>query len=62
MRHRTVRCDTRQSGAPLTNCSNFCCDHCAALFTIRVDRCTQIVVAPLAHRTIRWPTGQSGEL
>jgi hypothetical protein len=38
MRHRTVRCDTGQSGAPLTNCSDFCRVHCAALFTVRVDR------------------------
>jgi hypothetical protein len=28
----------------------------------RVDRCAQIAVAPLVHRTVRWHTGQSGEL
>jgi hypothetical protein len=62
IRHRTVRCDTGQSGAPLTNCSDFCRVHYSVLFTVRVDRCAQIVVAPLVHRTVRWHTGQSGEL
>jgi hypothetical protein len=62
MWHRTVQCYTRQSGAPLTNCSDFCRVHCFVLFTVRVDRCMQIVVAPLVHRTVRWHTGQSGEL
>jgi hypothetical protein len=62
MRHRTVRCDTGQSGAPLTNCSDFCRVHCDALFNVRDDHCVQIVVALLAHRIVRWPTGQSGEL
>jgi hypothetical protein len=56
MWHRTVRCATGQSGAPLTNCSDFCHVHCAALFTVRVDRCAQVAVAPLAHRIVRWPT------
>jgi hypothetical protein len=54
MWHRTVRCHTGQSGAPLTRCSDFCRVYCAALFTVRVDRCAQIVVAPLVHRTVRW--------
>jgi hypothetical protein len=62
MWHRTVRCDTGQSGAPLNNCSDFCRFHCSALFTVIVDRCAQIVVAPLAHLIVRWHTGQSGEL
>jgi hypothetical protein len=62
MWHRTVWCHTGQSGAPLTCCSDFCRVHCSVLFTVRVDRCTQIVVAPLVHRTVRWHTGQSGEL
>jgi hypothetical protein len=62
MWHRTVRCDTGQSGAPLTNCSDFCSVHCSVLFTIRVDRCAQVVVAPLVHRIVRWHIGQSGEL
>jgi hypothetical protein len=62
MWHQTVRCDTGQSGAPLTNCSDFCRVDCAALFTVRGDRCAQIVVAPLAHRTVWWTTGQSDEL
>jgi hypothetical protein len=39
MRHWTVRCDTGQSGAPLTNCSDFCRVYCAALFTVRDDHC-----------------------
>jgi hypothetical protein len=55
-------CGTGQSGAPLTNCSDFCRVYCSALFTVRVDRCAQMTVAPLAHRTVRWPTGQSDEL
>jgi hypothetical protein len=52
MRHRTVRCDTGQSDAPLTNCSDFCYVYCYALFAVRVDRCVQIAVAPMAHRTV----------
>jgi hypothetical protein len=47
-------CGTGQSGALLTNCSDFCRVHCVALFTVWVDRCAQIVVAPLVHRTVRW--------
>jgi hypothetical protein len=62
MWHRTVRCATGQSGASLTCCSDFCRVYCAALFTVRVDHCTQIVVAPLVHQTVRWHTRQSGEL
>jgi hypothetical protein len=62
MWHRTVWCTTGQYGAPLTCCSNFCRVYCAALFTVRVDRCAQIAVAPLVHRTVRWHNGQSGEL
>ena len=62
MWHRTVRCNTGQSGAPLTNYSNFCRVYSSTLFTVRVDHCAQMTVAPLAHRTVRWHTGQSGEL
>jgi hypothetical protein len=62
MWHRTVQCDTGQSGAPLTNCSDFCRVYYSALFTVRVDRCAQMTVAPLAHRTVWWHTGQFGEL
>jgi hypothetical protein len=62
MWHRTVRCDTGQSGAPLTNCSDFCRVHCSVLFTARVDRCALIAVAPLVHETVWWHTGESGEL
>jgi hypothetical protein len=55
-------CDTGQSGAPLTSCSDFCRDtvHCDRYFCSRP--LAQIVVAPLAHRTVRWHTGQSSEL
>jgi hypothetical protein len=62
MRHRIVQCRTGQSGAPLTFCYDFChvtVLHCSS---VRVDRCAQIVVALLVHRTVRWHTGQSGEL
>jgi hypothetical protein len=55
-------CGTGQSGAHLTFCSDFC--HVTVLHysSVRVDRCAQIVVAPLVHRKVRWYTGQSGEL
>jgi nitrate reductase gamma subunit len=60
--HRTVQCYTGQSSAP----SDF-----PALTLLRTIHCcrgfcsrplAQIVVAPLNHRTVRWHTGQSGEL
>jgi hypothetical protein len=60
MWHRTVRCDTRQSGAPLTNCSDFCRVHCTALFIVWVDRCTVSRCSagapdsPMAHQTVQW--------
>jgi hypothetical protein len=62
MWQRTVRCHTGQFGAPLTCCSDFCRDTVLHCSFVRVDRCTQIVVAPLVHRTVQWHTGQSGEL
>jgi hypothetical protein len=34
----------------------------AHLMPSAVDRWREVVVAPLAHRTVRCPTGQSGEL
>jgi hypothetical protein len=55
-------CGTGQSGAPLTFCSDFyrvTVLHCSS---VRVDRCAQIAVAPLVHRTVQWCTGQFGEL
>jgi hypothetical protein len=55
-------CGTGQSGAPLTCCSDFCRDSTLHCSSVRVDRCAQIVVAPLVHRTVRWHTGLSGEL
>jgi hypothetical protein len=62
MRHRTVRCHTGQSSAPLIFYSDFYRVYCFALITVRVDHCAQTAVALLAHRTVRWCTGQSGEL
>jgi hypothetical protein len=62
MRHRTVRCATGQSDAPLTCCSNFYRVYCAPLFNVRVDRCARIAIAPLVHRTVWCHTEQSGEL
>jgi hypothetical protein len=55
-------CGTGQSGAPLTFCSDFCRVTVLNSSPVRVDRCAQIAVAPLVHQTIRWHTGQSGEL
>jgi hypothetical protein len=46
-------CGTGQSGAPLTCCSDFCRGTVLHYSSVRVDRCTQIVVAPLVHRTVR---------
>ena len=60
MRHRTVRCHTGQSGAPLTFCSDFCRVTMLNCSPVRVDRCAQVAVAPLVHRTVWWYTGQSG--
>jgi hypothetical protein len=54
MWHRTVRCYTGQSGAPLTCCSDFCRDTVLHCSPVRVNRCAQIVVASLVHRTVRW--------
>jgi hypothetical protein len=57
MWHRTVRCHTGQSGAPLTRCSNIW----IPLFTLqsrplRADsRCSVGAPgSPVAHRTVRW--------
>jgi hypothetical protein len=60
MWHRTVRCHTRQSGAPLTCCSDFCRGTVLHCSSVTVDHCAQIAVAPLVHRTVWWRTGQSG--
>jgi hypothetical protein len=62
MWHQTIWCHTRQSGAPLTCCSDFCRGTVLHCSSVRVDRCAQIVVAPLVHRIVQWYTGQSGEL
>jgi hypothetical protein len=55
VRHRTVRCPSDQLLLLLLR-SLFC------TVPVRVDRCVQIVVAPLVHGTVRCYTGQSGEL
>jgi hypothetical protein len=44
---------TGQSGAHLTCCSDFCAALLLYCSLGRVDRCSQIVIAPLAHRTVR---------
>jgi hypothetical protein len=53
-------CGTGQFGAPLTFCSDFCRGTVLHCSSVRFDRCTQIAVALLAHRTVWWLTGQSG--
>ena len=60
--HRTVRCHTGQSGAPLTCYSDFCHGTVLHCSSVRVDRCAQVAVAPLVHQKVRWHTGQSGEI
>jgi hypothetical protein len=57
MWHRTVRWHTRQSGAPLTRCS----DIWIPLFTLQSrplhadSRCSVGALdSPVAHRTVRW--------
>jgi hypothetical protein len=42
-------------------CSDFCA-HCSALTAVADDRWRCVAVTPLAHRTVRCYTGQSGEL
>jgi hypothetical protein len=51
-------CGIRQSGAPLTSALT----SAVTLFALQNRPLLQIVVAPLAHRTVWWHTGQSGEL
>jgi hypothetical protein len=57
-------CCTGQSGA--TPDSLVPSDFCAALFIIVPSDETTVgaqgAIAPLTHRTVRWHTGQSGEL
>jgi hypothetical protein len=50
-------CGTGQFGAPLTFGSDFCRDTVLHCSSVRIDRCAQIAVAPLVHRTDRWCTG-----
>jgi hypothetical protein len=42
-------------------CSDFCA-HCSTLTVLADDRWRCVAVTPLAHRTVRCYTGQSGEL
>jgi hypothetical protein len=52
------------SGAPSGGCSDSAnCLRTVALLqvSVAVDRCAG-AVAPLVHRTVRWHTGQTGEL
>jgi hypothetical protein len=61
MWHRTVRCHTGQSGVPLTCCSDFCrvtVLHCSS---VRVDRCTQIAVAPLVDSPVNYSGAAPGK-
>jgi hypothetical protein len=60
--HQTVWWCSGQFGAPLTRCSDFCCVLCCTVPAVRVDRCALESGCPLAHRIVRWHTGQSGEL
>jgi hypothetical protein len=56
LRHRTVRCHTGQSGAPLTSCSDFCCDtaHLSESTIGAGSRCSAgSPDSPVAHRTVR---------
>jgi hypothetical protein len=60
--HRTgpVDCPVRLLAPALT--STRAGAHCSAFNAFADDRWHEVVVAPLAHRTVRCYTGQSGEL
>jgi hypothetical protein len=60
LRHRTVRCHTGQSGAPLTFCSDFCRALFTHCITLQSRSLHELAIDPLAHRTVRWHIGQSG--
>jgi hypothetical protein len=53
LRHRTVRCRTGQSGAPLTLLLDFCATLFITVALCRVDRCRR-------ESLLRWLTGQFG--
>jgi hypothetical protein len=61
--HRTVRWCTGQVlftvRCAFCACSDFCA-HCSALTALSDKRWRCVAVAPLAHRTVRCYTGQSG--
>jgi hypothetical protein len=72
LRHQTVWCHTGQVLFTVQCASNFCSDFCRTLLrTVAVAESTVARVSccsagasdsPVAHRTVRWHTGQSGEL
>jgi hypothetical protein len=49
------------SGAPSGACPDFCA-HCSTFIVLADDCWRCVAVTPLAHRTVRCYTGQSGEL
>jgi hypothetical protein len=55
-------CGTRQSGAPLTLLLRLLHDTVAHCSSCQSRPLRELVVALLAHRTVQWHTGQSGEL
>jgi hypothetical protein len=55
-------CGTRQSGAPLTLLLRLLRDTVAHCSSCQSQPLRELVVALLAHRTVQWHTGQSGEL
>jgi hypothetical protein len=61
MWHRTVRCHTGQSEAPLICCFDFCRDTVLHCSSVRVDRCAQIVVAPLVHSPVNYSGAAPGK-
>jgi hypothetical protein len=60
--HPTVWWCTGQSGAPLTRCTDFCRALFAHYSSYQSRPLHELAVAPLAHRTVRRHTRQSGEL
>jgi hypothetical protein len=60
--HQTVWWCNRQSGAPLTCCSDFWRGTVLHCSSVKVDRYALDSRCPVAHQTVRWHTGQSDEL
>jgi hypothetical protein len=65
-RHRTVRCHTRQVLFTVRCASDFAAltrrAHCSTVSVFCSGPLRELAIAPLAHRTVRWHTGQSNEL